>query len=319
MTGQGILANTIIVNTLYALATDDGFTKLEASGLHVYDDLARERLIAGWWMDGVTKRFGLNVKAQDGATTLLDDRGLLQTWQEGYPDNCDPSHPFVFDIYLPATVRVIQIAKLRFRLQKFRAYETGAASGGGDTSGPSSELTTGSSEGLWFSSPGFTSGFSVTSIDGDHSHNTNIDGYHVHTLYAHNHTDSVGGGTSYNKDGIDTAGEHDHTTNTGGGHTHALVDVDHSHGMSHTHTIPDHVHDLNFGIYEGTTPANVTIKINGIDCTAALGGPFNADQTDLNIAPYLVTGQFNTIELGTSRMGRIHATYFVQVLMSAVE
>ena len=132
MTGQGILANTIIVNESFMpLATDDGYTKLTASGLHVYDANWAEKLVTGWWMGGATKRFGLSVKAQDGATTLLDDRGLLQTWQEGRADNVQNNYPLVLNVYLPSETRSIGRALLRFRRQNFRAYSAGAASGGG--------------------------------------------------------------------------------------------------------------------------------------------------------------------------------------------
>ena len=89
----------------------------------------------------------------------------------------------------------------------------------------------------------------------------------------------------------------------------------HSHGMEHTHNIPTHTHNLIFGIYEGTTATNVTITINGTDRTADLGGPFDTDQESLDISPYLVVGQFNTIELGSSQLGRIDATVFIQALM----
>jgi len=140
-----LIANTVLVNELYALSTDDGFTKLEANGLKVYDESNIERLIAGWWMDGAIKRFGLNVKASDGATVLLDDRGLLQTWQEGRTDNVDNLNPLALHIYLPPSTRSVKKAILRFKLLAFRAYEKSALSGGGVTSGPSSTSSSSSS------------------------------------------------------------------------------------------------------------------------------------------------------------------------------
>ncbi len=92
---------------------------------------------------------------------------------------------------------------------------------------------------------------------------------------------------------------------------------DHRHGMEHTHSISNHTHDIIYGIYEGTLPTNITIKINGTDRTSILGGGtgFNSDQSNLNITSYLSIGQWNTIELGSSRLGRLDATVFIQALM----
>lgn len=42
---------------------------------------------------------------------------------------------------------------------------------------------------------------------------------------------------------------------------------------------------------------------------------FSSSQNGINIAQYLSTGQWNTIELGSTRLGRIDATVFVQALM----
>ena len=55
--------------------------------------------------------------------------------------------------------------------------------------------------------------------------------------------------------------------------------------MGHTHNISSHVHSITYGIYEGTLPTNITIKINGTDRTSILGGGtgFNSDQSNLNI------------------------------------
>jgi hypothetical protein len=77
------------------------------------------------------------------------------------------------------------------------------------------------------------------------------------------------------------------------------------------------MHDIDFGIYEDTTATGVTVTINGTSRTAALGGPFSTDKDDLNIASYLVAGQWNTIVLGSTRLGRIDATVFLQAKMSS--
>ena len=319
MTGQGILANTIIVNELYALATDDGYTKLTASGLHVYDANLAERLVAGWWMDGATKRFGLNVKAQDGATTLLDDRGLLQTWQEGRADNVQNNYPLVLNVYIPPETRNIGRALLRFKRQNFRAYSTGAASGGGHTSGASSATTTGASS-LSTTFEKAIENSNYVFVGGplaDHTESANA--------AADDHNHGIGEGTQLALYG---GGYVTYHAFSGGAHTHWLYNhthhlfpnshahgMDHYHGMEHYHRVYDHTHDISYGIYISTLATNITIKINGVDRTSELGGPFSSDQVNLNISQYLTIGQWNTIELGSSQLGRIDATVFIQALM----
>jgi len=335
MTGQGILANTIIVNALYALATDDGFTKLEASGLHVYDESAVERLIAGWWMDGETKRFGLNVKAADGATTLLDDRGLLQTWQEGRADNVDSTHPLVLNVYLPAETLSIHKAILRFKLMPFRAYSKGALSGGGTT-------VTSSSGGYTSSTTGSGGGTVETSKDSFWTYESvqipdalSWEGSHDHgdTDSVSNHNHGIPDGTSLaTSDGGSVtfveSGGHYHNIPLDGGHAHSIISQ-HVHDVtipSHTHSftvpshdhdvdIPNHSHGIDYGIYTDTTATDITITINGVDKTSELGGPFTSDQSNIDIKQYLTSGQWNTIELGSSRLGRIDATVFIQAKM----
>jgi len=322
MTGAGILANTVIVNALYALSTDDGFTKLEASGLHVYDEAAVERLIAGWWMDGETKRFGLNVKASDGATTLLDDRGILQTWQvTPGAENLDSTHNYNLNLRIPAITREIKECILQFKLAAFRAYETGAASGGGGatTSASGGGSTQTSDDEVWKISQPVV--YDIMTIEGSHDHGgeTGNDS----STASHNH--GISNGTKLLKDGggyvtYSTFGgdTHNHSISSDGNHAHG-IDARHSHDIdipSHSHTvnIPSHSHNLVFGIYEATTPQGVTIIINGVDRSAALGGPFNADQDNLDIKEFLVAGN-NIIQLGSTRLGRIDASIFIQALM----
>lgn len=297
MTGSGILANTIIVNALYALSTDDGYTKLEASGLHVYDQNQIERLIAGWWMDGFTKRFGLKIKSSSG-TTMLDDRGLLQTWQNGYADNVDSLHPFVIKFYIPPETLSIKQAKLSFTLEKFRAYEKGALAGGSST---------------------------LTSKDGGSSTQTSSSGGGTTATSGWNSADPTYG---FNNRKTSSGGDPSHTHNfedksvSSIDHTHDITIGDHSHSVSipnHRHDvdIPSHEHGLDFGIYESTAATGVGVKINGIDRTEVLGGPFYAEKENLDITNYIVSGQWNKVELSSTQLGRINASYFIQCFIQS--
>jgi len=329
MTGQGILANTIICNALYALATEDGFTKLTGSGLEVWDNQAtpKKRLHAGQYQTG---KFGLELRDKTGDTVILDEDGILQTWQEGRADNVDSTHPLVLNVYLPAETKSIKKALLRFRLQAFRAYETGAASGGGSTSGPSSASTTISADEnievttylpLYTYVDVDTTKYSYADADThDHDGSTGSVGTHNHGIPDGTVLVKDGGGTVT----FSASGSHSHSISVFSGsshlhmvydHGHSFTPNGHSHGMDHTHTTPNHTHGLVFGIYTSTSATGVTVKINGTDRTAALGGPFNTDQINLNIGTYLTIGQWNTVELGSSQLGRIDATIFIQAMM----
>lgn len=332
MTGAGILANTIIVNELYSLATDDGFTKLAADGLHVYDRDEAQRVHIGRWMDGEDERFGGKFIAADGSTVLVDDQGLMQTWQEGRADNLDQTYPLVLNLYLPVETRSIKRAILRFRRLPFRAYSKSNASGGdyddttasggyyGDTTDDGGQIT--------YTVAGWVG---YTGSSGDYTYG---DGGHRHgSAGSHNHGLATGNEWYVDRgngpEWIEWTAHDGHQHSSEPDHTHALylhghkLEIDsHSHQFSvpnHTHefSVPSHTHSINYGIYVSTTPTGITVKINGTDRTAALGGPFNSDQSNLEIEQYLSIGQWNTIELGVSsaQIGRLDATVFIQALI----
>jgi phage minor structural protein len=330
MTGAGILANTVIVNALYALTTEDGYTKLTGSGLEVWDNQAtpKKRLHAGQYQTG---KFGLELRDKTGNMVILNEDGILQTWEQPREDNVDSSNPLVFDVYIPPETVSIRKALLRLRLKAFRAYETGAASGGGSTSGPSSINTTVSADeniDVTTYLPFYTyievdtTKYNYADAD-NHSHggSTSYDGLHNHGIPNGTVLVKNDGGTVT----FVESGNHSHSISTstfdGSSHLHKVYDHGHrfearghSHGMSHIHSTPDHTHPLNFGIYTSTPATGITVKINGVDRTADLGGPFNSDQTNLNIASYL-SGQWNAVELGSSQLGRISSTIFIQTMM----
>ena len=310
LTGDGILANRIIVNELYAIVTDDGFTKLMDSGLHVFDESEVERVVVGWWMDGEIKKYGIKIIDPGSMNTILDQNGILQSWQEGRNDNVDSTHPLVINIYVPAETKNIKKALLRFKRQKFRAYETGAASGGGQTSGSSSSSTTNSqNEDITINTYRFISGVSADYTVGAKA-----------AADTHNH--GISSGTKLL---IDGGGYVTYSAFSGANHVHDLYNHGHeytanghSHGMSHTHQVYSHTHDISYGIYEDVSLATgITVKINGTDRTLALGGGtgFTTDQNGLNIASYLTSGTWNTIELTPTNRSRIDATIFIQAMM----
>lgn len=325
MTGAGVVADQIttgnLLTSLVTIASSDGLVNLVNNGLHVFDEDSLLRVIAGWWHEDGQKQYGTKIIAKDGSTVLLDNRGILQTWQEGRADNVQNGFPLTLNVFVPEETRSIRRALLRFRLLPFRAYSSGAASGGGAavTSATSDEVSqTSATSSLWDMYAIYV--LEATDVQGGHSHG----GTGSALVAGHNHgissgTDLAvagGGSVTYLSYGGDS---HAHSISSDGSHAHALTS-DHKHdvtlpGHAHTVNVPAHSHGLLFGIYTGTSATGVTVTINGVNRTAALGGPFIIDRADLDIASYLIAGQWNTIQLGSTQLGRLDATIFLQALM----
>jgi len=125
-----ITAGQIFVSDSFIVASLDGFTRLIGNGLQVFDDEGIKRLHAGQYLTG---KFGLALWNKTGDTIILDEDGIMQTWQEGRTDNVQSGYPLVLNLYLPSETQSIKRAILRFKRMAFRAYSTGAASGGGHT------------------------------------------------------------------------------------------------------------------------------------------------------------------------------------------
>lgn len=72
----------------------------------------------------------------------------------------------------------------------------------------------------------------------------------------------------------------------------------------HTHTFTP---ALTYGIFEGAVAAGVTIAFDGVDRTAALGGPWSSDVVELDVRSYInvATGAYHTITLTPTGLGRI--------------
>lgn len=245
--------------------------------------------------------------------------GMLQTWQDSSTDNIVNTHPMSVFVYFPAETARIHKGLLRLRLMLFRAYSTSAASDPGQTSGPSSTVTTadgganiitssagGSTQptsggGQWFTDSGYTSGMRATDMHGSHDHGGAVsnDGSHGHVITLnHRHTVTIPA------------------------HTHTVTIPYHNHNMEHTHWIAPHTHDIIHGVYEAPVPTNpsVTVWINGVERTTELGGPFNRSQPELDITEWLTIGGWNEIQLGCAVdvLIRIQAVIFIQAFIRPI-
>lgn len=221
---------------------------------------------------------------QDTAGTIADlaDRQRInEVYAQGntflYPinfaDNADPTHPAKFKFYIPSEARNVNTAVLTWDIEPFRAYETGASSGGGSSqtsssgggsvqtssSGGGSSTTsssggggssTSSSGGATTSSSGGGS-VQTSSVAGQASVTSSSGGYQSTTSGASSTKSASGlyvGGTG--PSGEDLSRPRMLTTTNVNGHSHQY-DVNHTHGIEHTHsiTVNSHTHSV-------TTPAH---------------------------------------------------------------
>lgn len=156
-------------------------------------------------------------------------------------DNADPNNPMIFDVFMPAEYLGIQSLKLSFKRQPFRAYSTGAGSGGG------SAVT---SRGGGANSPTSRSGGGQTSnqvaqvtIGGNSVRSGGASGETV----AHTHVTIL-------PDWYVPAHAHGMPT-----HTHVVDIPEHTHILD----IPAHTHGIIYGIYQGPTATSCNVYVDG--------------------------------------------------------
>lgn len=216
----------------------------------------------------------------------LENLGMRKAWQESQADNVDSLSPLKLFVYIPPRTKSVNQVRLRLLLQPFRSYSKATK-----LSLESAQQTNSITGTIWeLSSP--TSADMMTSAP------------------SHRHSGSTDPG------GADL---HSHTfdTSSNGSHAHGLS------RHSHYYTMAPHQHDSEPGIYTGLPPDAVSIKINGTNRDAALGGPFTADIDDLDIRQYLVTEGWHTIEFvsiadpatNPNGLGRLYAVVFVDLYL----
>lgn len=153
--------------------------------------------------------------------------------------------------------------------------------------------------------------------------------YRVEAFRAYSRAARDGGGDVISSRPVaDETFELDHTWNetepAPDGHTHEFRDlhIDQTFFRGHTHTIqlPNHRHDIDYGIYQGPTPTLVTVLVDG-NVVMGLG----TSATDVDIVPYLskdnegkiARGQWHEITITPNNLGRIVASVVVQLFVQS--
>ena len=349
-----VVIGKLIMGEKLEIGDEEGTFEIKGNLLTIKDRNDVVRLRLGEYSNN---KFGLQLMNKTGSQVVLDENGILQTWQQGAADNVDQVNGLQLNIYLPSDTLSIRQAILRFVILPFRSYSATTKSGGATvpttSSGGSVQTSTASGGG---STPTSSSGGGVaksTASGGGSTPTSTAGGNHVHRMFStvgfstNDQPDllvragansSMGSQSLYLPAGnaapaeyytAGSSGNHSHTV-TIGSHTHSFEIPNHSHTVTiqphshnftipahdHTVTIPAHSHDIAHGIYTSTFAQGVGVIINGINRTNQLGGKFNSSQANLNIAPYLNIGQWNTIELTSEQLGRLDGNIFIQAMLA---
>lgn len=256
-------------------------------------------------------------------------------------ENCDPMHPAILRVWIPEEAVRINKVLLTYQNEAFRANSkaiegggavtTSTAAGGAVVSttaaGGFSASTTStapmeiqsSGGGVWFSSPGYTSGFDVTSNPGTHDHGIPQG---TQLLVA------GGGSVAWTPSGahvhLQTTADHRHTV-TIPAHAHNFQVPDHVHGINlpnHTHGInlPNHTHGIEFGIYEGPKSNSVVLEVDEVVVTGASVSETNIDLTEyfaVDDEGKILRGQFHEIRISPDTLSRVVASVVIQFFVQS--
>ena len=221
--------------------------------------------------------------------------------------------------------------------------------GGATTSGASSQSTT-TSGGQTLTQSSVVLVLQNTSQDtslggaGDAAHRHSIP-VHTHPVTNHDHEVPVHShgmahthtiGTHFHRmEHTHTIGTHSHGmahTHTIGTHSHGMAHTHtigtHSHGMAHTHTIDphthrvileDHIHDIEFGIFQGERATSISIRVDGNTV------PIDGDLNDIDIIPFLrrdgggriARNTWHRLEIIPDRQTQISASIFLNVFTNS--
>lgn len=225
--------------------------------------------------------------SRKSAISELYSQGATNQYAVHFADNADASNPAELSFYIDANAVHINSVVCRYKLEAFRGYSKGAASGGGSTSGGGG--TVGSSS----ASPVVSVNSNAQTVSHYYKGNTSSVSGHSHEIPIHYHEVTIGAGSL--------------------AHTHT--------GGSHTHSTPDHTHPPVLGIYKGGTAASVTINVDGNTVAAGdiSGGEFNAIPYLSKDADGKITrGTWHEIEITPDGNTRIVADLHVKTFVRSV-
>lgn len=291
-------------------------------GIQVFDDQGRERVQIGNWASG---RYGLKLTDASGSRTILDDQGMLQSWQQGNIGNASNAYPLELYLYVPAETQTVYNCILRFKKSGFRTYSkstysspTNTATDKGFYRAPTIQSTQGGGDAELSTESIYYSYSSPTTADGEvYVRSQTVDYWEGYSEFqgraGHNH--GLPHGTAIK----DTSGLV-HLFAESGNHTHDLYIPEHNHRidtyylqhhhiihprphyhsilsseLAHTHDIeiPSHTHPMNHEVYVNSLVTNnMTINVGGTNVWSGS----SISESSIDIGKYLTKGGWNVIK-----------------------
>ena len=207
----------------------------------------------------------------------------------------DASHPMYCYYQVDEGVFEIRKVKLFLKLEKYRAFEKGMASGGSVQTTVCGGGSTSGDGGRYSDTVGSTSAvvqdWGGALVDGQYfltnaeipiTDDTTGIQYHYHTIgeswFRHSHSVSVS----------ISIPDHFHTT------------PNHTHNLDTTHS-----HNLSYGIYEDSKPTNVAVYVNGNLVVSGI----NNDR-EIDVTSFMQLNKTNEIKITSATNGRIVCNVF---------
>lgn len=238
-------------------------------------------------------------------------QGATNIMANDYTDNCDPLHPAVIKFYIPEeTVRINKL-QLNYESSAFRAYSK-ATTGGGDHRHRMFEFLGGD---MMFTDSTSSENVSISGTTGSggdpsHSHSFSDSASHSHDYEKPFRCTTYRG--LINPDPLDpiwaTIGLSEDYS--------AVMSFD----LYTADSSGEHTHDIEYGIYEGTTHTAVTVEVDGTP-VPGLG----VNENDVDLVPYLSTdangkiqrGAWHEIRITPNDLGRISASVITQFFIQS--
>lgn len=254
----------------FAVSNDGGqnWRGMDASGNILANVLTTIGVNADWIRTG-------KITSLDGNTLIDLSLGVVNSDNIQMVDNVANGYPLRMPFNIDASTSVISEVVLKWTIDKFRTYATGASSGGG-----ANETST--QNGGYFGLSSYEQVY--TTLVQDYGYTTNTGNKAAFSGESHNHSFTVN--------------PHTHTAQSGS-HAHTVNIM----GHSHTTNLPNHTHDLLFGILETNVSENsIKIFVDGIERAEVLGA-----QGEITVTQWITVPGWHTIELRSISLKRISA------------
>jgi hypothetical protein len=274
----------------FAVSTDGGVTYtagFDVNGNAVVNVLSAIGINADWMRTGsITSPDGrIAIDLTNGTFILKDSAGEALITSNGVAnsdnfnatDNVANGYPLRMPFNIDDSVSVISKVLLKYTIDKFRTYSTGASAGGGVSE----------SSGLGgFINVQSTSVSISGNTDTEYGASLNTGSTTATAGESHNHSYSVPG--------------HAHTVSLGS-HSHSVQTVNHSHEI----TIDPHTHGIEYGILETSVTDNkIEIYVDGTLRATTLS---TDTQGAIDLTAWVTTVGWHAIELKSTTLKRISA------------